>query len=86
MPEICRFFGIIIRMFPGDHPPPHFHAEYAGRQFTVDIRTAELLDGEPGKRQLELARKWLALHRAELLENWDRIERQQAPGEIEPLR
>ena len=27
MPEICRFFGIVIKMYFGDHPPPHFHAE-----------------------------------------------------------
>ena len=30
MPELCRFYGIVIRMFLGDHAPPHFHAEYAG--------------------------------------------------------
>jgi hypothetical protein len=30
MPEICRFFGIIIRMFFDEHDPPHFHAEYQG--------------------------------------------------------
>jgi len=28
MPEISRFFGIIIRMYFNDHVPPHFHAHY----------------------------------------------------------
>ena len=25
MPEISRFFGIIIQMYYNDHEPPHFH-------------------------------------------------------------
>ncbi len=28
MPEISRFFGIIISMHHKDHPPPHFHTRY----------------------------------------------------------
>jgi len=28
MPEVCRFYGIIIAMFFGDHAPPHFHARH----------------------------------------------------------
>ena len=30
MPEICRFYGIVIRMYFREHGPPHFHAEYGG--------------------------------------------------------
>ena len=37
MPELCRFFGIVIRMYVGDHPPPHFHAEYGGQEVQVSI-------------------------------------------------
>lgn len=29
MPELSRFYGIVIKMYFGDHDPPHFHAEYA---------------------------------------------------------
>jgi hypothetical protein len=29
MPELSRFYGIVIKMYFGDHAPPHFHAEYA---------------------------------------------------------
>lgn len=32
MPELSRFYGIIIRMFYGDHPPPHFHAVYKAKK------------------------------------------------------
>ena len=28
MPEISRFYGIVIKMFFNDHGPPHFHAIY----------------------------------------------------------
>ncbi len=37
MPEICRFFGIIIRMFFDEHDPPHFHAEYQGYRGVFDF-------------------------------------------------
>ena len=37
MPEICRFFGIIIRMFFDEHEPPHFHAEYQGNKAVFDF-------------------------------------------------
>ena len=39
MPEISRFFGIIIRMYFGDHLPPHFHAEYGEHRAVVDIHS-----------------------------------------------
>jgi hypothetical protein len=38
MPEISRFFGIVIKKFFDDHNPPHFHAEYGGDLALVDIR------------------------------------------------
>jgi hypothetical protein len=37
MPEICRFFGIIIRMFFDEHDPPHFHTEYQGNKAVFDF-------------------------------------------------
>jgi hypothetical protein len=30
MPEISRFFGIIVQMYYSDHEPPHFHVRYSG--------------------------------------------------------
>jgi hypothetical protein len=35
MPEISRFFGIVIRMYFDDHSPPHIHAIYAGNEAQV---------------------------------------------------
>jgi len=39
MPEISRFFGISIKMYFGDHPPPHIHAEYAEHRAVIDVHT-----------------------------------------------
>ena len=50
MLEICRFYGIIIRMFFRDHNPPHFHAEYQGMEALFDIQTLEILGGDLPKR------------------------------------
>jgi len=38
MPEISRFYGIIIAMFFDDHNPPHFHARYAGEKVAIEIK------------------------------------------------
>ena len=46
MPEISRFFGIIIKMFFHDHEPPHFHVEYNEYRAIIDIKTFELTGGE----------------------------------------
>lgn len=38
MPEIARFYGIVIKLFFGDHPPPHFHAVYGEHIWIVQHR------------------------------------------------
>ena len=45
MPELCRFYGIIIRMYFNDHAPPHFHAFYGEYQVLVDIENLAVLSG-----------------------------------------
>ncbi len=70
MPEIARFFGLIIRMYFDDHDPPHFHATYAGYEGRVRIAPAGMMDGNLPARPLALAVEWATLHEAELLENW----------------
>ena len=46
MPEICRFYGIVIRLYFDDHPPPHFHAAYGGHEAVVNVQTRSLLAGD----------------------------------------
>jgi hypothetical protein len=67
VPEISRFFGIIIAMFAKDHVPPHFHAKYGEFKATFDINTGELLDGNLPGRAIRLFQDWAELHKEELL-------------------
>jgi hypothetical protein len=44
MPEVSRFFGIVIRMYFDEHLPPHFHAIYAGREVQIGIDPIQILE------------------------------------------
>jgi hypothetical protein len=68
-----------------DHSPPHFHAKYAGQDAAIDIRTLEALVGRLPARAMRLVQEWAAVHRSELLGNWDRLQAGQFPAEIDPL-
>ena len=85
MPEISRFFGVLVTMYYNDHPPPHFHVRYAGKKALISIENPAILKGHLPPRVLGFVVEWAALRRAELEENWDRA-RQELPFEvIEPL-
>lgn len=71
MPEISRFYGIIIKMFFGDHFPPHFHAYYNDFEAFYSIETGEIFHGEMPKPQHRLDQAWVELHREELNNNWN---------------
>ena len=77
MPEVSRFFGIIIAMYYNDHVPPHFHAKYGDSEATVDIETGEA-EGSLSRRVLQLVNEWRELHQPELLEDW-RLARSNKP-------
>ena len=74
MPIISVFFGIIIRMYHADHPPPHFHASYQGFEAFVRVDSGEILEGTLPKKAAKLVRQWALDHQAELLANWQRGE------------
>ncbi len=52
MPEISRFYGIVIRIFYSDHFPPHFHVEYGEYETLVDINTLAVIAGKLPPRAL----------------------------------
>ena len=85
MPELSRFYGIIIRMFYGDHPPPHFHALYQGEEVQVDIETLQIINGRMRGRALGLVLEWSALHREELRRAWAAASQNREPDKIAPL-
>lgn len=85
MPEVSRFFGIVIRMYYDDHPPPHFHAIYSGQEVQVSIDPIVILQGDLPRRAVSMVVEWAALHQRELLENWQRLRDSQPTQKIEPL-
>jgi hypothetical protein len=84
VPEISRFLGIVIGIFPRDHPPAHFHAAYGEHQITVDIESGFVHGGFP-KRALRLVLEWLNLHRDERLKDWNLVQEGRTPEKIAPL-
>ena len=86
MPEISRFFGISIKMFFGDHLPPHFHAEYGEFKAQIDIRAFVIIQGELPPRALGMVIEWTSQHQNELLELWELASKNQALHRIEPLK
>lgn len=85
MPELSRFFGIIIRMYYDDHPPPHFHAIYGDQEMQVAIDPIMILNGQLPRRAVSMVIEWAALHQGELLENWYRLEAERPVFKIAPL-
>ncbi len=87
MPEISRFYGIIIRMFFHDHVPPHFHAEYGEYQAQLSIPDGEIIEGFLPRRALRLVQAWTELHSEELLLNYNESQKQGGViSRIEPLK
>ena len=72
MPEIARFYGIIIKMFfkPKEHDPAHIHALYNEFIGVFDIHTYEMTEGDMPLRAQQLVKEWLAVHKDELLKMW----------------
>ena len=85
MPEISRFFGIVIRMYFSDHEPPHFHAIYGELEALIAVGTLEVLRGELPRRALSLVLEWAALHRNALRDDWQLARSGASLRPIEPL-
>ncbi len=85
MPEVSRFYGIVIKIFYDDHNPPHFHAEYGEYELLINMNTLAIIGGRLPGRALGMVTEWASLHQRELLQAWERASRLEPPGKIEPL-
>lgn len=85
MPEVSRFFGIVIFMNYNDHLPPHFHARYQEQQITIEIETG-LVTGKMSKRALRMVFEWMESHQEELMGNWERARTRESLEPIPPLK
>ena len=85
MPEISRFYGIIIYMYMSEHNPPHFHVWYENYKAIISIKDG-IITGSLPRRALNLVYEWLDIHKDELLKNWNRFAHFETPQKIEPLK
>ena len=71
MPEISRFYGIIVYMFFNDHNPPHFKVKYGEFEANILIETGVLINGDFPLGKLKLVQAWAEIHKNELQTMWD---------------
>jgi hypothetical protein len=68
MPELSRFYGIIIAMYYDDHAPPHFHIRYGRQRAIMAVDNLAIIEGDLSPRVRGLATEWAASHREALQE------------------
>jgi hypothetical protein len=89
MPEISRFFGIVITMYKesgGEHHRSHFHARHAGQKASFSIDPVELIAGSLPKKEQRFVEAWAELHKDELKKDWALLEKGILPESITPLQ
>ena len=61
MPEICRFYGIVIKMFfkPKEHEPSHIHALYGEHIGIFNLQSLEMIEGDLPSKAKSLVLEWL---------------------------
>jgi len=85
MPTIAWFYGIAVRMYVRDHPPPHFHAVYGEHEANVSIESGEVIEGALPKVAAHLVKEWAVAHRDQLRDNWRRARAGEQPEKIAGL-
>lgn len=72
-------------MYFDEHNPPHFHANYGEYNAVISIKDFLVLEGILPSRVLGLVIEWASLHQAELLKDWNLLEKGLTPEKIKPL-
>ena len=85
MPELSRFYGIVIKMYFDDHDPSHFHVEYAEDEAVISIETLAVIAGRLRPRALGLVSEWAAQHQEDLRKAWTKAKNLETPEKIAPL-
>lgn len=81
MPEITRFYGIVIKMFfkPKEHEPSHIHALYGEKVGVFELKSMEMTEGDLPNKAQEMVKEWLSTHQNELEEMWNKQEIKKLP-------
>ena len=81
MPELARFYGLVIKMFfrDSEHEPPHIHVSYGDYAGLVDIKTGEMIEGDLPARAYRLVKEWHDLYKNELQDMWNNQQLKKLP-------
>ena len=71
MPVISRCGGVVLKLYPNDHLPPHFHAIYGEYVGVIDINTLDMIEGDLSNRALKLVKEWASKHQQSLMNMWN---------------
>lgn len=72
-------------MYFREHNPPHFHARYGEHKAEIAIQTLSVIAGRLPPRVLGLVMEWAALHRDELMGDWELARQGGVLNRIAPL-
>lgn len=80
MPEITRFYGILIKIFfRNEHNPPHIHAIYGEYNGVIEIATLRMIEGDLPSKAYSLVKEWAEQYQEELAVMWDTKQVQKLP-------
>ncbi len=88
MPELARFYGVVIRMYRelGEpHHKPHLHAQYQNHAAVFTFNPIDMIEGSFPNAQRRLVEAWAELHKTELEKAWDSLMQGRKPDHIAPL-
>lgn len=85
MPEICRFFGIIINLYWRDHNPPHIHFTYGNYECSMSVLD-RVVNGQAPAKVIAKVNEWIDLHETEILTLWEKAQKGEPLNKIEPLK
>ena len=72
MPEITRFYGIVIKIFfTREHNPPHFHAVYGEYNAEIAIENGEMIEGDLPQKAQDLIKEWWEIHHSDIETMWN---------------
>ena len=74
MGKLHQTGSVIVRVYPNDHLPPHFHIVSPDEEALIEIEMLAVLAGAipKGKAGRE-AMKWATQNKAALVTEWNRI-------------
>jgi hypothetical protein len=87
MPELCRFQGLIIRIFAEEgerHHIPHIHVKCGEDEASISL-DGDVLAGRLPPNKLRMVQVWLDLRADQVRAAWERVVNDIPPGKIAPL-